>query len=299
MKRIEDLGPNDVIHCPTQEEFNRIIAMNPGNQVEENKWLDNREKTYYKPHYQSIFGGGKGTYCYLDYAKEKGYSIHQAKDFLEPSYTDLIEQAKELAKQEGIKLEVVLEQDWEGVEFFKSLMESDEYYIKHKIYRASQISGDAVCFIDENKDDHKITTDYLYENFRPSTEQAYKEQLIKEAKERFGEIKGGDVFFSVNNLTYTTLNNIGFSYFNRFDRLTFGGVTIYEKGKWSERVEEKQKEVREIIINGINEDDENSLFDIFTNREVFENPFISGKYLIESIEIDHKNAKISLIKVSK
>lgn len=83
---------------------------------------------------------------------------------------------------------------------------------------------------------------------KPSTEEAYIEQLKKEAFERFGEIKEGDRF-DRTNIDYKWGSNVVMeripfgNFFWKYDRssdtLFIGRYGVYSKGKWAERVKER------------------------------------------------------------
>ena len=79
---------------------------------------------------------------------------------------------------------------------------------------------------------------------KPSTEQAYIEQLKKEAFERFGEIKDGD-WFDCSSIGYRSKCSISlkarpvWSYDKKRDELELNGFSFYKQGKWAERVKER------------------------------------------------------------
>lgn len=80
MKKVTDLGKEEVIHCKTQEEFDKILALTPNNTVPNKSWGIHKSETYYWPF---IFGG-TGACCFLENANNKDYKIYPASDFLEP-----------------------------------------------------------------------------------------------------------------------------------------------------------------------------------------------------------------------
>lgn len=82
MKRVTDLNANEVIHCPTKEEFEKIISLNPENGLDISIWDRVKINTCYYPNTRQ----GKGEYSDIYFYKSKGYTIHQAKDFLEPEF---------------------------------------------------------------------------------------------------------------------------------------------------------------------------------------------------------------------
>lgn len=77
-KRIEELTQRDAIHCPTKEQWEQILKLNPKNDCEVESWYADKENTCYKPNGDI----GRGDFHSLDYCKSKGYTIHKAEDFL-------------------------------------------------------------------------------------------------------------------------------------------------------------------------------------------------------------------------
>lgn len=143
--------------------------------------------------------------------------------------------------KENDKFFVVKKKDeWDWVEFVRV---RDNY--KNSDYKAGKIyplKGIDECgyfetIFDEDGDDWNG----LSENeITPSTEQAYVEQLKKEAFERFGEIKEGT---SINDLKGRIFNkwfdSIVFNYYKDSDSFYFQDCLIYQQGKWAERVKER------------------------------------------------------------
>ena len=145
---------------------------------------------------------------------------------------------------------------WEGVEFAECEVDSSEKNVKKgKIYPCKIVDG---CL--------EITGDYFHTDlygtkfFKPSTEQAYIEQLKKEAFERFGEIKEGDRFdrTSIDEKwgSDTVMEKFPFGTFHwKYDKsgdcLFIGRYGIYKEGKWAtrvkERVEVNPKNTKEVV----------------------------------------------------
>lgn len=136
---------------------------------------------------------------------------------------------------------------WDGVEFAELLarVESDKYptgYIV-KINRIAQKWNDGnnhvFFFIDGDEDYSHIN------NFKPSTESAYVEQLKKEAFERFEEIKEGDRFdlsnIHPNYNNDIVINGNEYDYHKSKDALFIGNENvkccIYKQGKWATKIE--------------------------------------------------------------
>lgn len=83
MKKVTDLTENEVIHCPTEQEYIEICKLmdeaglkwcTGSAYSKENMWAYYQEKTCYYPK--------KGQYSDIGYYKEINYTIHQAKDFI-------------------------------------------------------------------------------------------------------------------------------------------------------------------------------------------------------------------------
>lgn len=161
-----------------------------------------------------------------------------------------------IVSEEDDHVVVGLEVDiWEGVRFAECVDSNHfEDFTKGKIYRLrdGKSINDDYAFID----DDGVGNGYSQysdnkKHFKPSTEGAYKAQLIKEAKDKFGNIKDGDRFkrdfiggevdlrteFVIGDREYSR----GWFYYPDTDRLCFHGHSIYFQGKWAERVEEERK----------------------------------------------------------
>lgn len=131
--------------------------------------------------------------------------------------------------------------EWEGVEFV-------EHTASGKIFKPMSIRS---FIIDLNEEIGFKKTDC-----KPSTEQAYIEQLKKEAFERFGEIKDGDEFVEADGNKWITkrgfkkCGNSEWHYIKENDILFNYALVIYQKGKWAERVKERVK-IKELHITSI------------------------------------------------
>jgi hypothetical protein len=83
MKLVTDLGENEVIHCPTIEEAEAICRLMDGaglrwrtdrSYQEHHNWKTYEEYTCYIPN--------NGTFCGVQYATKRAYTIHKASEFL-------------------------------------------------------------------------------------------------------------------------------------------------------------------------------------------------------------------------
>lgn len=158
---------------------------------------------------------------------------------------------------------------WDGVEFFEG------------------VDGIIRPMNDDFRSWTKIDTCNI--SSKPSTESAYIEQLKKEAFQRFGEINSGDSFIkpngnkeSISNL----LNSPKFLYFKDSDTLYFGGVEVYQQGKWATRVKERVKVVFfEDSLDEHNKIEEwGYVFKIHNYRYGCEKSIESGQFLSSQLE---------------
>lgn len=170
-----------------------------------------------------------------------------------------IERLQAICEKEGFKLKsldhgdlFVIKPDkkvdeWENVEFVECLTNCQQYTIG-KIYKVKHINGPTVFTCLDNLGSE--TNGWVKSNFKPSTQEAYVEQLKKEAFERFGEIKVGDRFktewdgweFEIDH------DGIGFHYIKTRDMLVFNGWDIYKQGKWATKIEEVKVEPSDVRI---------------------------------------------------
>lgn len=145
----------------------------------------------------------------------------------------------------GISTIMVMKKDeWEGVEFAQCLFDHDPIKkdVIVKINRIKQANNDRHFHIFFNTSECEKYSHV--NNFKPSTEQAYKAQLIKEAKERFGEINNGDLFDISEILGYSHKASLTilkgeipeYDYYKKEDILSFHGFRLYEKGKWAKKI---------------------------------------------------------------
>jgi hypothetical protein len=82
MRKITDLKPNEVIHCPTQEGWDKIIALNLNNTLRSWHWDKYTSESVYDPNWDN----GHGGYSPVEWYETNGYTIYPASDFLEPDF---------------------------------------------------------------------------------------------------------------------------------------------------------------------------------------------------------------------
>jgi len=95
MKKLKDLGKNDVIHCPDEKDVKPLMELfdkegfrwlNRDSYIETPCWDKYKQNTCYRVKHRR--------YSSLQYYKEQGYTIHQAKDFLYPQIKGYIVKPK-------------------------------------------------------------------------------------------------------------------------------------------------------------------------------------------------------------
>lgn len=83
MKNVLDLKQNEVIHCETEEQANKICELFDSLGL---KWRTGHSYKNYTPYYpingQYCYQPATGETCTLEFYKSKGYIIHKATDFL-------------------------------------------------------------------------------------------------------------------------------------------------------------------------------------------------------------------------
>jgi hypothetical protein len=142
--------------------------------------------------------------------------------------------------KDSILVEVAKKDIWDGVEFAKCINNGDSRcFTVGRIYPLLDVYEYELSF---RLDDEGTRNGWDKEYFKPSTEQAYIEQLKKEAYDRFGKIKKYDKFQCVNSDYVAEIfiideDNVRFEYDKESDSLLFNGFLIYEKGKWSKKIE--------------------------------------------------------------
>jgi len=82
---LSELGPNECVHCKTQEQFDAIIGLNPKNTCSKTLWDMYKEKTCYYPKGDV----GKGEYAKFNFYEREDFTIYPAEDFL-PEEKELI-----------------------------------------------------------------------------------------------------------------------------------------------------------------------------------------------------------------
>lgn len=81
MKKVTELKWNEVIHCPTHEIFDKIIALNPENTCKSEWWEAHEKETCYRPKAWA----GTGVVYHKQECLDKGYTVYPHTDFLKPN----------------------------------------------------------------------------------------------------------------------------------------------------------------------------------------------------------------------
>lgn len=194
---------------------------------------------------------------------------------------------KEVATNLGKFFVVTKPKDiWEGVEFAECLIGSELQFTEGKTYQLSRIYGDSHKRLEVKRDDYGVINWFPLRNFKPSTEQAYIEQLKAEAFKRLGDIKDGDIkdgdsFINPRGAKVEVdINFFGkFNYDKLQDILDFGGCYLYEKGKWATRVTKRI----EVTVSGYDLTD-------YKTHNCFEVEF----FIHDSEEFDRKSVSVFL-----
>ena len=132
--------------------------------------------------------------------------------------------------KENDKFFVVKKKDiWDGVEF---------YEFAEKVYKIDNN--------ETNKYSEKLWSTigkWVYKiDAKPSTEQAYIEQLKMIANEKYGEIKEGDSFECPTGMSNARLfGNKAWDYIKEYDCFYFYNVELYRQGKWATKLPERIK----------------------------------------------------------
>jgi len=140
--------------------------------------------------------------------------------------------------------------DWEGVEFVECKTDRSDIFKRGKVYRlvpGMDIEGRDCIYDSENTEGSAYGLGGTKKNFKPSTEQAYFEQLKAKAFELYGEIKDGDLFQDEGCAKFE-IDNAGFKYKKESDSLYVGRWVIYFKGQWAKKLP-KRITISELGIN--------------------------------------------------
>jgi hypothetical protein len=156
---------------------------------------------------------------------------------------------------------VSLKDPWEGVEFVECITDKAFNFKEGKIYRLAQgrdIYG-IICIYNEG---NTISSVYICYGsgiwFKPSTEEAYVNQLKAKAFELYGEIKDQDRFQEPNGNTDTyrekgNKSNPEWDYIKNQDELFLYSILLYKGGKWAKKL---PKRIEVSILNIVIEDNE-------------------------------------------
>ena len=169
--------------------------------------------------------------------------------------TEDFERLKQICEKEGFwimrnhnsgsAIVDVKKDPWEGVEFAEYLFPWPD---QRDHFKVKQITEKMVIATDG--------TEMFKDNCKPSTQDAYEEQLKRIAKEKFGDIKEGDRFdcspLGYNPNASIILSDIpNWEYNKKIDEFCLDGFPFYKQGKWAERVKETYKFTEEDLKKAI------------------------------------------------
>ena len=182
-----------------------------------------------------------------------------------------------IENMDDVSVWVSLKDPWEGVEFVECTTDQALYFKRGKVYRlvpgANLGRGDCI-YTEDGEKGSCLGIGGTKKNFKPSTIDAYVEQLKAKAFELYGEIQDQDKFEdpSGNIHTYRDFNNTPnpkWDYIKDSDWLFFYSIVLYEKGQWAKKIpkrieisdlnctwiwtEESNKKVLEIGIEVVKE----------------------------------------------
>lgn len=184
------------------------------------------------------------------------------------------------------KFFVVKKKDgWEGVEFVQ-LIEDSGQFKSGKIFKVLDTHKSTFC----RKDTYFKVLDLDKEGiwiikhlFKPSTEQAYVEQLKNECFESFGEIKEGDGFQMPNDGIDThSISYNEFKYIRESDSFYLGYVKLYQQGKWAKKLPKRIEVELNVSSQNLNGKDAEFKFDLSNEKQI--DLIEAGQFLASQLE---------------
>ena len=150
---------------------------------------------------------------------------------------------------------VSLKDPWEGVEFVEYIGQLPCSFKEGKIYKTKS-HVDSECFVIDNENQGNGWKNNNRIFFKPSTEEAYVNQLKDKAFELYGDIKDGDFFEFPEQIKCSISleskdDSSNWNYTKIYDNLRLHGFILYEKGKWAKKL---PKRIEVSILNIIIED---------------------------------------------
>jgi hypothetical protein len=129
---------------------------------------------------------------------------------------------------------------WQGVEFVEYIGKLPCSFKEGKIYLLAQgrdING-IICIYNEGNTISSVYGSEIW--FKPSTEEAYVNQLKAKAFELYGGIKDGDRFEEPNGRFNTYEDQVNpikkWNYYKMDDELFYRGIFLYQKGQWAKKL---------------------------------------------------------------
>jgi len=140
--------------------------------------------------------------------------------------------------------------EWKGVDFVECKTDRSDIFKRGKVYRLvpeKDIEGKDCIYDSENIEGSAYGFGGTKKNFKPSTEEAYFDQLKAKAFELYGEIKDGDFFQDWGGVKFE-IDDTAFKYKKEMDALYLGIWVIYFKGQWAKKLH-KRITILELGIN--------------------------------------------------
>ena len=134
---------------------------------------------------------------------------------------------------------------WEGVEFVECTTDQALYFKRGKVYRlvagANLGRGDCI-YTEDGEKGSCLGIGGTKKNFKPSTIDAYVEQLKAKAFELYGEIKEQDKFEEPSGRVWVLTNvfktsgNKEWKYNKDIDCLMHYSLVVYQQGQWAKKL---------------------------------------------------------------
>jgi hypothetical protein len=182
---------------------------------------------------------------------------------------------------------VSLKDPWEGVEFVECITDKAFNFKEGKIYRLAQgrdIYG-IICIYNEGNTISIVYICYGSEIwFKPSTEEAYVNQLKAKSFELYGDIKYGDSFEDWRGNKFEIHSDV-FTYSKIDNRLFLDSWIIHEEGKWAKKLTKRIEVVSS--CSSLEIDKNNYVFNYkckIVNADSGEDARTLGEFISDQIE---------------
>ena len=184
--------------------------------------------------------------------------------------------------------------EWEGVDFVECKTDRSDIFKRGKVYRLvpeKDIEGKDCIYDSKNIEGSAYGFGGTKKNFKPSTEEAYFDQLKAKAFELYGEIKDKDVFQFPEQIKCSISlkskeDSSTWNYTKICDNLWLNGFILYKKGQWAKKL---PKRIEVFVKNyNWNNEKEGYVFDysfkIRHDDSAGKNVRFSGEFLAKQLE---------------